>query len=82
MTQIDASAPPRKVQLEDIPVKTGMTKECVATLTRTSASAARQRNFPRPRLTFPSLPPFPSTGSWPWFLTWRIIRRMSEARLR
>jgi len=30
MTRIDASAPPRKVQLEDIPVKPGMTKECVA----------------------------------------------------
>ena len=38
MTQIDASAPPRKVQLEDIPVKPGMTKECVATPTSSSTS--------------------------------------------
>jgi hypothetical protein len=38
MTQIDASAPPRKVQLEDIPIKPGMTKECVATPTSSSTS--------------------------------------------
>lgn len=56
MTQIDASAPPRKVQLEDIPVKPSMTKECVARQ-RPLTSAARQRIFPRPPLTNPSLPP-------------------------
>ena len=62
MTQV--TAPPRKVQLEDLPIKLGMTRECVPARADVHGMPSPNESCALPALTRGSLPPRVPTERW------------------